>query len=189
MSTSPAPAPSLLLIHVHPAPHASRANAALLARARRVPGVVVHDLYEVYPDFFIDVGREHELLERHDTIVVQHPFYWHGTPALFKEWQDNVLSYGWAYGAGAGRLTGKRWAHALTAGWPEAAYAPQGEKRYTIDELLRPLEQTATVCGMFWQPPFVVHHARALPDADLADAVDRYAAWLGDLCASIGAAP
>lgn len=176
-----AAASQLLLIHVHPAPHASRANAAMLARARGVPGVTVHDLYACYPDFFIDAAREHRLLERHATVIVQHPFYWHSAPALFKEWQDTVLSYGWAYGAGASRLRGKRWGHALTAGWPQAAYAPQGEKRYTVSELLRPLEQTATTCGMHWLEPFVIHHARAIADDVLAAEVDRYVAWLGAL--------
>lgn len=176
---APAPEPRrLLILFAHPAPHASRANAVLAARVRALPRVTFHDLYAAYPDFFIDTAREHALLESHDVIIAQHPLYWHSVPSLLKEWMDSVLAYGWAYGAGGTRLAGKAWGHALTAGWPEEAYTPEGGKRYTLTELLRPLERTAAVCGMRWLPPFVVHRARSLSGQALAERAERYAAWI-----------
>jgi len=46
----------VLILHVHPAVEQSRANAALCAAVKGLPGVSLRDLYEIYPDFFIDVA-------------------------------------------------------------------------------------------------------------------------------------
>ncbi len=37
------------------------------------------------------------------------------------------------------------------------AYCCEGNNRFTMRELLTPLEQTAVLCGMRWLPPFVAH--------------------------------
>jgi glutathione-regulated potassium-efflux system ancillary protein KefG len=106
----------VLVLHAHPAPRRSRVNAAMLAAARGVEGVTVRELYEEYPDFFIDVKAEQEVVAAHDVVVMQHPFYWYATPALVKEWFDLVLTPGWAYGEGGTALRGKRWMHAVSTG-------------------------------------------------------------------------
>lgn len=90
----------VLVLFAHPAVHKSRINRHLADAVRGLEQVTFHDLYEAYPDFLIDVPREQELLRSHDVIVVQHPFYWYSTPAIFKEWMDLVLEYGFAYGKG-----------------------------------------------------------------------------------------
>jgi len=66
---------SILVLFAHPAIQKSRVNRRLAAAARGVEGVTVHDLYETYPDFDIDVPREQSLLVLHDIVVLQHPFY------------------------------------------------------------------------------------------------------------------
>ena len=35
----------------------------------------MHDLYATYPDFFIDIHHEQQLLREHDVIIFQHPLY------------------------------------------------------------------------------------------------------------------
>ena len=57
-------------------------------------------------------------------------------------------------------LQGKAFLCALTAGGTEQAYAAAGYNHYTLRELLRPLEQTATLCGMRYLPPFALFGAR-----------------------------
>lgn len=168
----------ILLQFVHPVARKSRANRALLGAARAVPGVRVNDLYELYPDFHIDVAREQALLEAHPAVVFQHPFYWYSAPALLKEWQDLVLAAGFAYGPGGTRLRGKTLASALTTGGAAEAYSPTGHNRYPISALLAPFDQTAHLCGMRYAEPFVVHAAPRLSDAELAAAGARYADWL-----------
>ncbi len=67
---------SILVIFAHPAYEKSRINKELVSRIQSLEHVTVHDLYEEYPDFDIEVEREKELLLKHDIIVFHHPFYW-----------------------------------------------------------------------------------------------------------------
>jgi glutathione-regulated potassium-efflux system ancillary protein KefF len=99
--------------------------------------------------------------------VLLHPIQWYSMPALMKLWLDDVLGYGWAYGPGGTALNGKDlWLVASTGG-PEAAYHPQGYNRYFFDAFLPPYEQTATLCGMRFLPPLVLHGSRRASDADV----------------------
>jgi len=162
----------ILVLLAHPAHRRSRANAALRAAAKAVEGVTLHDLYETYPDFLIDVDHEQALLLRHDVIVFQHPVYWYSSPAILKEWQDLVLEHGFAYGRAGTALAGKALLSAVTAGGSETSYGPEGMNRHSIAEFLRPFEATARLCRMRWLPPFILHGTHLLDPAELA----RYAA-------------
>lgn len=145
----------LLVLFAHPTPSKSRINRALAAAVRQMDGVTFHDLYETYPDFFIDVKREQKLLLEHDIIVLQHPFYWYSTPAIMKQWEDLVLEHGFAYGAEGRALEGKQWLQVLSSGGGNEAYQADGYNRFTIRHLLSPLEQTASLCRMVFLPPLV----------------------------------
>ncbi len=90
----------ILILFAHPALEKSRVNRQLIRSIHGLDGVTIHDLYETYPDFNIQVKAEQDLLLAHDIIVFHHPFYWYSSPALLKEWQDLVLEYGFAYGEG-----------------------------------------------------------------------------------------
>jgi glutathione-regulated potassium-efflux system ancillary protein KefG len=137
---------------------ASRGNKALLAGVAGLREVTIRNLYELYPTFKIDVGAEQALLRQNDVVVLQHPFYWYSIPALMKEWQDKVLTFGFAYPPKEGTaLHGKKWLSVITTGGPQWSYRSGGYNNYTMSELLRPLQQTAYLCGMDWLPPFVVH--------------------------------
>ncbi|KAM9983285.1 hypothetical protein ACTFIZ_000139 [Dictyostelium cf. discoideum] len=75
------------------------ANQALLSAAKKLPSVAVHDLYQTYPDFDIDIVAEQKALSQAKHIILQYPLYWYGPPAMLKQWLEQVLSYGWAYGS------------------------------------------------------------------------------------------
>jgi glutathione-regulated potassium-efflux system ancillary protein KefG len=165
---------SILVLFAHPAFEKSKVNRGLSEAVRSLPGVTFHDLYERYPDFDIEVAREQRLLAEHDAVIMQHPLYWYSTPALLKEWQDLVLEYGWAYGRGGKALRGKLLLTATTAGGGEEAYCRTGHNRYTIRELLAPIERTAVLCGMTYLPPFVVYGTHALDDARIAEHAASY---------------
>jgi glutathione-regulated potassium-efflux system ancillary protein KefG len=149
----------VLILFAHPAPHKSRINRRLIDSVKGLNNVTINDLYEEYPTFDIDVQHEQDLLLTHDIIVFQHPFYWYSSPAILKEWEDLVLEYGFAYGAGGTKLHGKPFLTAITTGAPEEAYRRLGFNFFTIRELLAPFEQSAKFCGMRYLPPFVVHEA------------------------------
>ena len=154
----------VLVLLAHPALDRSEVNVELLRAAREVDGITVVDLYAEYPTFLIDIDREQQRLVEHDVVVFMFPLYWYSTPAILKEWQDLVLEYGFAYGAAGTALHGKTFLCAITAGGPEAAYRAEGFNHFTLRELLRPLEQTAILCGMRYLAPFALFGARTAVD-------------------------
>ena len=169
----------ILVIHAHPYPRRSRACAAMLAAIRDLPDLEVRSLYELYPDFDVDVRAEQAALERARLVVWLHPLYWYTAPGLMKHWLDVVLTGGWAHGSGAA-LAGKDCLWATTAGDVEA-FTPEGRHHHSFSDFVPVLEQTARYCRMNWLPPFVVHGAHEIPDADLrqagADLRSRLEAW------------
>jgi len=157
-----------LILFAHPAFQKSRVNRILVDAARSLDRVTFHDLYEEYPDFDIDVTVEQGLLMAHDVVVFHHPFFWYSTPAILKEWQDLVLEHGWAYGHEGNALHGKMMFNAITTGGGESAYQKEGHNRFTIQELLAPIAQTARLCGMDYLPPFAAHGTHAMKESEMA---------------------
>ncbi|MEK9969600.1 MAG: NAD(P)H-dependent oxidoreductase [Ferrovibrio sp.] len=170
--------PKILVLFAHPYPHLSRVNRAMADAVRDLPHVTFHDLYERYPDFYIHVKQEQELLAGHDVVVMQHPFYWYSCPSLLKEWMDAVLEYGWAYGTGGTALQGKELAQAVSTGGPDEAYRSDGYNGITIAELLRPFERSAALCGMTYRAPFLFQGARLRPPEDVTAHATAYRQWL-----------
>lgn len=163
----------ILVLFAHPLLEKSRANKALLTAYTRFGDCTFHDLYEEYPNFDVDIEREQALLLEHDLIIWHHPIYWYSCPPLLKQWIDMVLTVGWAYGPGGTALKGKSLLQVVTAGGPEAVYQHEGNNRYTIQEFLRPFEQTARLCKMRYLPPFVVHGTHRLDEGTLDFFRDR----------------
>jgi len=164
----------ILILFAHPALEKSRVNLHLCRAVRHLDDVTFHDLYEIYPEFDVDVAREQKLLVEHDIVVLQHPFYWYSTPALIKEWEDLVLEHGWAYGDGGTALEGKQLICAISAGGNEAAYCAEGQNRFTVRQLLAPIEQTSRLCGMEFLPPFVIHGTHALTERAILGCAEEY---------------
>ncbi len=173
----------VLLVVAHPALERSRANQRMMDAALQVSGVTLHDLYETYPNFTIHVRAEQKRLLDHAVIGLQFPLYWYSTPALLKEWLDLVWLHGFAYGAGGEALKGKRLFVACTTGARAEAYGAEGHNRFTMEEFLRPLEQTAHLCGMAWEKPFILHAAAAKTELALQTGADAYRRRLAALAA------
>lgn len=164
----------ILVLFAHPAIRRSRLNRAMADGIGDLDGVTLHDLYETYPDFAIDVDAEQKLVDGHDILVLQHPLFWYSGPAILKEWIDLVLEHGWAYGRDGHHLDGKGWMQAITVGGRESAYTPDGLNRYSVEELLRPFEATAHLCRAAWMTPFVHHAAHLAEGDDIAAAALAY---------------
>lgn len=169
--------PRVLLIYAHPDPESSVANCEMLKGIEALDNVTVHDLYAAYPDFFIDVNHERELVCQHDIIVFQHPLYMYSCPALLKEWIDEVLSKGFAHGEGMA-TKGKYWRSVITTGGAAEAYTPDGYNRCSLAEILKPFELSAALCQMEWLEPLVLHWARRIPAGELSAHAKAYHQWL-----------
>lgn len=173
----------VLILFAHPALQKSRVHSRMVRRVPSTDRITFHDLYEVYPDFLIDVAGEQELLLSHDVIVFQHPFYWYSTPPLLKQWIDLVLEHGWAYGSRGTALQGKWLLPVVTAGGGRDAYRTGGYNRHTVGDFLIPVEQTARLCHMRYAQPWIVFGTHALGGSQIDDAADRYGDlldWLAD---------
>ncbi len=92
---------------------------------------------------------------------------------------DQVLTYGFAYGTGGDALHGKSLQVVTSTGGPDASYQPGGYNRFTMADLLRPIDATAHLCGMTFGAPLVVHGARTLDDETLAAHGEQYRALVG----------
>jgi glutathione-regulated potassium-efflux system ancillary protein KefF len=153
--------PNVALIYAHPYAERSLANSELLKAIADLPFVDRRHLYDLYPDFDIDADTEREHLAKADLIVLQHPVYWYSMPALLKQWVDEVLSIGWAYGTGGRALHGKHLLWVVTTGADFRAYSPEGPHGHPFEVFTAPMKQTARFCGMEWLDPIVVHDAHA----------------------------
>lgn len=167
----------VLLIVGHPDLSRSKANAALVDAVRDLPHVTVHDLYDTYPGFDIDVAAEQALLAQHDVIVFQHPVYWYNVPPLFKAWQDQVLALPFAFTMDGtpSQLIGKKAIVAATTGVPAEHYTLEGANQTTLETLLSSWHATLRLCQFDIEPMFKVHGVTfGGTDADLTDSADRY---------------
>lgn len=171
----------VLILFAHPNLQSSRVHRRLLAHVPDVDGVTFHDLYEAYPRLHIDVDREQALAEAHDVLVFQHPFFWYSTPPLLKQWQDVVLEHGWAYGSEGIALRGKSLLNVVSTGATSEAYRPDGHNRFTVRQLLVPIEKTARLCGMTYLPPFVIYGTHRLSPEDIEAEARRYGALIRGL--------
>jgi glutathione-regulated potassium-efflux system ancillary protein KefF len=174
----------LLVVHAHPYPRRSRANKTLLAAISDLPDLEVRPLYDLYPDFAIDVRAEQAALREAAAIVWQCPFYWYGVPSLMSHWFEKVLEHGFAYGPGGNALTGKCLQWVTTTGTPMTAYREAGMHHHPFSAFVPPIEETARFCGMKWQPPIVVHGAHEIGEDELASFAREYRAHLVALVAA-----
>jgi glutathione-regulated potassium-efflux system ancillary protein KefG len=164
----------ILILFAHPTFHKSRINRQLINAVENLEGVTVNNLYENYPDFFIKVKKEQNLLVEHDIIIWHHPFYWYSAPAIIKEWMDLVLELGFAYGAEGKALNGKMAFSVISTGGKKEVYGKEGRNHYTINQFLIPFNQVANLCGMTYLPPFVVHGSHTISGKEIEKFAQTY---------------
>jgi glutathione-regulated potassium-efflux system ancillary protein KefG len=171
----------ILILFAHPRLESSRVNSRLLKEIPDGENITLHDLYEHYPDFNVDIEYEKSLLEEHEIIIWHHPFYWYSSPPLLKQWIDMVLEYGWAYGTDGTALQDKIIFNAITTGGDADAYCPKGYNCYTIADFMHPFEQTARLCLMEYLPPYAVMGTHRMSE----EQIDRSAKSYGRLLTTL----
>jgi len=148
-----------LIIIAHPNFGESNINKRWAQELLKFPDkYTVHHLDAVYPDEKIDVLAEQRLIEQHDKIVFQFPYYWFNSPALLKKWLDEVMTHGWAYGSKSGyRMEGKKIALAISLGIDEDELGTSGKYKYPLSELTRPFELSFEYVKANYQSPFAFY--------------------------------
>jgi len=164
----------IVILFFHPLFHKSRVNAKLLGAVRDLDGIETRIMYDIYPDFHINMKKEQEILLENDLIIWQHPFYWYSSPSLLKEWIDIVLEHGFAYGKKGTALEGKQVMNVMTVGGSKEVYSREGARGHTIKELLIPFRETSRLCRMEYLSPFVVHGTHRLDEKGISEAAGIY---------------
>lgn len=164
-----------LIILAHPNIAESRLNKTLLQELNDNRNVTIHDIYATYHVAEnIDVAKEQALLVSHDRIIFQFPLYWFSTPSLLKEWQDKVLTYGFAYGSEGNQLANKEFKVVVTTGGAQSQY----QEAFAIDNFLLPFQGTAFFTQMLYTPAFAVYKALEITDEALSEKALEYKALL-----------
>ncbi|GAA6167386.1 NAD(P)H-dependent oxidoreductase [Sessilibacter corallicola] len=154
----------VVVISGHPNLEKSHTNKTILnSLADSSLDIEIRRLDQLYPNYNIDVDAEQKALLEADIIVLQFPFYWYSVPGLLKKWLDDTLSYNFAYGSQGDKLKGKDFILSFTIGGPEESYNPLGYNHFNIEELIKPLEQTAYLTGMNYHPPVYSHRMVYIP--------------------------
>lgn len=167
-----------LVIVTHPNLEASRINKAWVEELKQHPDITVHQLYETYPDEVIDVEREQKLIEAHDRIVFQYPFYWYSSPPLLKKWFDHVLQYGWAYGPGGDKLQGKEIGAAISTYGTAQAYQPDGSNKFTLEQLLTPIAALSNYVSASYVGHYALSDVGNVTDEQLEESKKAYVNFL-----------
>lgn len=144
----------------------SRINVTLANQAR-TSGFEIRDMYDLYPDFQIDVAAAQASLEATDRIVLQFPIYWYQAPALMKQWFDAVFEYGWAYGSTGKALQDKEILLVASFGAEQDDYTADGRLQATIKEILKPITTIQYLTDLTFLEPFVLTGTLNLADEEL----------------------
>jgi putative NADPH-quinone reductase len=167
-----------LILSFHPDLGRSHANRAMLDAVKDLPGICIVDVYGLYPTDEVDITAEVQRLLSVQRLVLQFPVQWYSTPALLKNWQDQVLTqmYYIAYKAQGQKLEGLPVMVVATAGNTPEAYSETGANLFPLEQLLQPLRATAHRCQWAWSDPFLVYRANKLPGTELDAVATHYRA-------------
>ena len=126
----------------------------------------IRHLDKLYPDFKIDIKAEQEALLKADTIIFQYPLFWYSTPAILKEWIDQVIQYGFAFGKDSYNLEGKKMIVSFTIGSPIKDYPKE-----TIQKIVFPFQGLAGYCKMNYVGELFCNDINAYSDGAKENAI------------------
>ncbi|BES84397.1 hypothetical protein PEC302107_38210 [Pectobacterium araliae] len=97
-----------LVILAHPNIENSIANKSITTELQHsLSDIEIRDIFQLNPNYKINVKEEQAALLRHNLIILQYPMYWYNTPAILKIWFDQVFTYQFAYGSKGDKLKNK----------------------------------------------------------------------------------
>ena len=162
----------ILILTAHPNLENSQINKVWFDALSSAPDVTTRNLSEIGGSTMtFDVEKEQAALLSHDRIIFQFPFYWYSAPPVLKAWMDQVMSYGFAYGPDGDKLSGREFLLLISTGGPADSYHAGGYNNFSMDEFLKPFQQTALLAHMRYLRPFVFHGMARANATEIEDSV------------------
>lgn len=168
-------------LFAHPQMRHSRIHKKLLKVQIDHPQVLVRDLYELYPDYIINVESEQSILKISDVVIWQFPIHWYSAPAILKEWIDSVFTPGFAFGPNGSELQGKYLWPVVSCGGSNEAYSLKGNNNHSLKTFLLPLVQTAKYCGMNVFEPYIIYQANNINEEEIEKKVEHFSSLVDEL--------
>jgi len=163
-----------LIILAHPNFENSVANKTIVEELQNTNlNIEIRNIYNLYPDYKIDVKAEQNALLRHQTIIFQYPIYWYNMPAILKLWFDTVFEYQFAYGSKGDKLKDKSFVPSFTIGAPECEYNTLGDHHFRVHEFCKNLEQTAYYSKMKYVDPIYFHGTSVVAGYTIEDVKNK----------------
>jgi putative NADPH-quinone reductase len=157
----------ILVILSHPNLESSIANKTIIEHIEKtIPktDLEVRHLESLYPDYKIDVKAEQTALLNADFLIFQHPLYWYSTPSILKKYFDDVMTWGFAYGTGGDKLKGKYFLQSITLGGSKEAFTPLGYNRFSVEDILKPIQQSIYHIQMIYNLPLYSYRNTYVPE-------------------------
>ncbi|MDE9453692.1 NAD(P)H-dependent oxidoreductase [Xenorhabdus bovienii] len=148
----------ILSIIGHPNLSDSRLSAEFIKQLPKFD-VTVRLLEKQHINYIFNVEEEQNELICYDRIVFIFPMFWYSMPALMKKWIDDVFLPGFAYARHGDKLASKEIQVVTTVGAPKEGYRAGGFNNYTIDDLLKPIQQTANYVKAKYLPSIAIYES------------------------------
>jgi putative NADPH-quinone reductase len=147
----------MLYIIFHPNLKSSHVNQGLAQEAANNK-IAIKDIYSLYPNFIIDSKLEQEELLKSDKVIIQFPIRWYSAPAMYHQYLEQVLLYGFAYGSDF-KLEGKKVYLVISTGGTKEAYQAQNDDLGEFGKYIRGIKDSFTYCKMNVRKTFVLFDA------------------------------
>lgn len=176
-----------LMILAHPNFDQSIANKTIIETLQTTQNdLEIRNIFQLYPDYQIDIAAEQAALLRHDLIILQYPMYWFNMPAILKSWFDQVLTYQFAYGSKGDKLKSKKLLSSLTVGQPEQNFIQDQE--LLMNGFLLSIQKSAEYTQMENLTPFILYDISTVighTQQDIQSKAQRHAQKLNSFLNSI----
>ena len=163
-----------LIILAHPDLTRSMANKKLKEEVEKNTDIIVHNIYEEYPNGKINLEKELNLLKETGTLILQFPMQWFNCPSLLKEWIDTVFMAAHFTESGEKILANKKIGLAVTTGAPKEVY--EGK----LEGILAPFVLSIDYLNAKNIPIFSVHGVMPgkISEAEIEENAKKYAEYL-----------
>jgi putative NADPH-quinone reductase len=167
------------LLYAHPYGRHSYVNQYLIKAIQSLPNLDVADLYQAFPDFYINVQQQQLQLQKSTVIILQFPIQSGFPPALLVQYLHKVFCQGWAFGVNEQQLPTQALANKtllvlLSDVEPDSLLSG-------ADLVIQTLQRLARCCGMHFAQPICVPPRRLLAEAELSQIAIQYQQSLQNL--------